>query len=76
MNNKESVLHTIIHYIDKHQYPPTIREICNITGLKSTSTVQKYIDQLLQEGKLETDAKLGASRALRVPGYKLVKTKT
>ncbi len=73
MSGKEKVLNAVIGYIAEHQYPPSARELCDITGLKSTSSINRYITKLLEEGKLETDCGIGASRALRVPGYKFVK---
>lgn len=73
MVRKEDILNAIIDYINEHQYPPTVRELCSITGLRSTSSVNRYVTMLLEEGKLETDGGIGMSRALRVPGYKFVK---
>lgn len=32
----------IIEYIQKHGYPPTVREIAKMTGYKSTSSVQGH----------------------------------
>ena len=73
MSGKEKVLNAVISYIAEHQYPPSERELCDITGFKSTSSINGYITKLLEEGKLETDCGIGSSRALRVPGYKFVK---
>lgn len=73
MTGKEKVLKAIVDYIAEHQYPPSVRELCDMTGLKSTSSINRYITKLLEEGKLETDSGIGAPRALRVPGYKFVK---
>ena len=73
MSGKEKVLNAVIGYISEHQYPPSVRELCDITGLKSTSSINRYITKLLEEGKLESDCGIGSSRALRVPGYKFVK---
>lgn len=73
MSGKEKVLNAIVEYIREHQYPPSIIELCDITGLKSTSSIHGYINKLLEEGLLETDCGIGAPRALRVPGYKFVK---
>lgn len=73
MSGKEKVLNAVIGYISEHKYPPSVRELCDITGLKSTSSINRYITKLLEERKLETDCGIGASRALRVPGYKFVK---
>jgi len=69
---KEKVLNAIIEYIQLHGYPPTIREIGDAVGLKSTSMIYHYLAVLFKEKKLETDAGSGASRAIRVPGYKFV----
>lgn len=42
-------------YVKEHQYSPTIRELCELTGLKSTSTVKGYIDRLVEKGILEKE---------------------
>ncbi len=64
------VYHAIVEYLKQHGYPPTVREIQEMTGVKSVSTVHCQIRKLLEEGLLETDAEDGkASRAIRVPGY-------
>ncbi len=60
----------IIEYIQKHGYPPTVREIAKMTGYKSASSVQGHLVRMFELGILETDEKPGASRAIRVPGYK------
>ncbi|MCR5481780.1 MAG: transcriptional repressor LexA [Clostridia bacterium] len=36
-------------------YPPTVREICNALGIKSTSTVHKDIESLMKKGCLIKD---------------------
>ncbi|KZL93582.1 hypothetical protein [Clostridium magnum] len=48
-------LKVLITYIKEHQFPPTIRELCELTGLKSTSTVKGYIDRLVEKGILERE---------------------
>lgn len=73
VKNKELIKEKIIFYIKEHGYAPTVREICEMTNLKSTFSVQSYLCKMFEEGELETDAKIGASRAIRVPGYKYVK---
>lgn len=70
---KEKIKTFIIHYIEKHGYPPTVREISEGTGLKSTSSVYTYLTKLITDGELETDAGIGSARAIRVPGYIFVK---
>lgn len=46
--------------------PPTVREICNATGIKSTSTVHGILAVLEEYGYIARDAK--ASRAIRIEG--------
>lgn len=63
----------IVSYIKVHQYAPTVRELCELTGAKSTSTVHYHIHNLIDAGLLETDHGAGIPRALRLPGYKYVR---
>lgn len=72
---KQKILEFIVAYIQKHSYPPTVREIGEGVGLKSTSSVQSHIVRMLDCGMIETDADPGSTRAIRVPGYKFVKEK-
>ncbi len=46
--------------------PPTVREICNATGIKSTSTVHGILATLETYGYITRDPK--ASRAIRIEG--------
>lgn len=46
--------------------PPTVREICNATGIKSTSTVHGILAALEEYGYISRDPK--ASRAIRIEG--------
>ena len=45
-------------------FPPTVREICNNTGIKSTSTVHAILGVLEEEGYIVRDAKY--SRAIKL----------
>lgn len=71
---REIMMYAITKYIKEHQYAPTVREIGEMVGLKSTSTVQSHLNKLIADGKLETDAKPGSPRAIRIPGYVYVKS--
>lgn len=71
---RKRILDMIINYIEVHGYPPTIREIGEGVGLKSTSSVMNHMEKMFDIGMLETDAeKIGTPRAIRVPGYKFVR---
>ena len=71
-NMRNKIMDAIVGYIEVHKYPPTVREIGELVGLKSTSSVQCHLEKLLDEGRLETDAQKWSPRAIRVPGYKFV----
>lgn len=70
---QKRIMDCITGYIEEHGYPPTVREICAITGIRSTSNVHHHITKMIAKGELESDSGEGSSRALRVPGYKFVK---
>lgn len=69
---EKEILDAIIHYIEKYQYPPSVREIGDMVGLKSTSTVYSHLVIMSKKGLIETEG-FGIPRAIRIPGYKFVK---
>lgn len=70
---RERIMEAIIGYIEKHQYFPSYREIGDMVGLKSTSSVHLQVSKLIQEGRLESDTEYIQPRAIRLPGYRFVK---
>ncbi len=70
---RKKIKNAIIWYIEQHGYAPTIREIGEMVGLSSTSSVHNHLMRMIDNGELETDDKVGSPRAIRVPGYKLMK---
>ena len=71
IETRKRILGAIKGYIIQHKYPPTIREICDMTGIKSTSTIQAHIERMIDTGILETDAEYNSRRALRIPGMRI-----
>lgn len=69
----EKILKFIVDYITCHGYSPTIREICDELHILSTNTVQYHLSKMFQFGIIETDNP-GCPRAIRIPGYKFVKS--
>lgn len=69
---REEILTIIIEYIEKYGYPPTVREIGELAGLKSTCSVKYHLDRMIADGILETSHK-SSQRAIRVPGYWFVR---
>lgn len=51
--------HKILEYMESYQqqygYPPAIREICDETGISSTSVVNYYLDQLEKWGYIKRE---------------------
>ena len=49
----------ILEYLKKEVrekgYPPSVREICEATGLKSTSTVHGHLSRLEKKGYIRKD---------------------
>lgn len=71
-DSEQRVLDAVIIFIQKNGYSPSIRELCDMTGLTSTSTVHHHIERLVSAGKLNM-GEYGSPRTITVPGYKYVK---
>lgn len=63
----------VVWYIGEHGYSPSVWEIGEGVELKSTSSVNNHLKKMFETGMLETDAKLGTPRAIRIPGYHFIK---
>lgn len=61
---EEQILKAIMDYNNKNGFNPSIREIGEIVGLKSSSTVHKYLGSLEEKGYIER--KENCPRALKV----------
>lgn len=69
MKSKDKVYNYIISYMEEHQYSPSVRDICEGVGLKSTSTVYSHLLNLDLEGKIRCEG----VRKIHVEGYKFGK---
>ena len=49
------VMEFIIENIDQKGYPPSVREICQRLGIRSTSTVHKYLGELEANGYIRRE---------------------
>ncbi len=65
-DRQKQVLDYISDFIDEHAYAPSIRDIQNHFGLKSTKGVKDHIDRLVEKGYLNRAE--GTARALEVIG--------
>ena len=68
---RENILNCIIAYIQDKGYAPTVRELCEMTGLKSTSSVHSHLLRMNNLGMIEVE--IDKPRAIRIPGYKFIK---
>lgn len=53
---EEQILQLISDQIEERGYPPSVREIGQAVGLKSTSTVHGYLSSLERKGYIRRDA--------------------
>lgn len=64
--SRDKILKAIAEYYEVHKYAPSVRELCAITGFKSTNTVHTHLLRMQNEGVLETDHGFNSPRALRI----------
>ncbi|MGI9862937.1 transcriptional repressor LexA [Moorella naiadis] len=61
---QEMVLNYIRQFIAEHSYPPTVRDICRATGIRSSSSVHHYLNQLEEKRFIRRDR--ARSRAIEI----------
>lgn len=61
---QQLTLDAVRSYYEAHGIPPSIRDVCAIRGLASTSTVQVHFKHLVAQGAIEVRA--GVPRSVRV----------
>lgn len=54
-NTKRKVYEYLKEYVGERGYAPSFREIANAVGLKSTSTVSNYLNELHNDGMIRRD---------------------
>ena len=64
-DNQTRILEFIQKAVKEKGYPPSVREICVATGLKSTSTVHGHLQRLQKKGLLHRDSM--KPRAITLP---------
>ena len=72
VHSRQKIYNFLVDYITKNGYAPSMREICNGTGLSSTGSVYDHLKILEVVGKIEM--KPNTPRAIKLVGYKFVKT--
>ncbi len=64
---QEAVLTALKKYIARKGYPPTVRDLCEATGLSSTATVQVHLDNLQSKGYINKDNRKNRTIEILVP---------
>ena len=67
-NTQARILAYIESYAYQNGYPPSVREICDATGLKSTSTVHGHLIRLEKKGLLNRNSM--KPRAISIPNMR------
>ncbi|NLJ94051.1 MAG: transcriptional repressor LexA [Clostridiaceae bacterium] len=62
---REKVFQFIKKYIEEKSYSPSVRDICNGVGIKSTSTVHNHLNHLNKDGRITYSD--GKRRAIVIP---------
>lgn len=70
-HRREEIYNCIVDFIKIHKYSPTVREIGDITGLKSTSSVYRHMAKMQADGQIFFNSE--SPRTIVVPGYAFVK---
>lgn len=66
-NRQFEVLMAIEEFIDTHNYPPSIRELCRKLNLKSPATVHEHLRKLKEKGYIYyVEKKFRTIRVLKV----------
>ena len=65
------VYDAIAEYLMKNNYPPSMRELCEITGIRSTSSIYMHLFKLNKAGLLDSGGEF-KPRTLRIPGIHYV----
>ena len=66
LNEKQQKVLAFVKERLQDDIPPSVREICDATGIRSTSTVHAYLKRLEAEGYISRSS--GLNRAIRLPG--------
>lgn len=71
IETRQGVYDFLVKFITENGYAPSVREIAEATGLKSTSSVYEHLQILEMAGKIHMEK--NKPRAISLVGYKFVK---
>ena len=64
---QEVVLKELKKFMATKGYPPTVRELCALTNLNSTATIQVLLDNLVEKGYIRKEGEKNRTIELLVP---------
>lgn len=73
MEKRTEILRIIYKYSRKNGYPPTVREICDLAGLKSPVTVHSHLNKLEKEGYINKEETHPRASSITEKGLDLVR---
>lgn len=71
INSRQKVYDFLVNFIENNGFASSIREICDGTDLKSTSSVYYILSILETMGKIHMER--NKQRAIKIIGYEFVK---
>ena len=64
---RKEVLEAVINFIDRHKYPPSVRDVVQMCNMSSTSVADYHLKALERDGYIRREA--AVSRGIEVIGY-------
>ena len=75
-NKQREVLEYLKQQVLQKGYPPSVREICDAVGIKSTSSVHAHLESLERNGYIRKDPTKPRAIEIVDDGFNLVRTET
>ena len=75
-NKQREVLEYLKQHVLQKGYPPSVREICDAVGLKSTSYAHAHLESLERNGYIRKDPTKPRAIEIVDDGFNLVRTET
>jgi len=72
-SNQLIFLKTIAKYIDENEFSPTVRELCELLNIRSSSTAHGYIVKLKELGVIENHETLPRTLKITEKGREILK---
>ena len=66
--SRKKIYDFIVSYVSKNNYAPSVREIADGTGFKSSNTVHTHLHKLQEMGVIELGG-FGNPRAIKIKGH-------